>query len=80
MKDQKMGERDLGDKVRDNWQDFRAAVREKWNDITDRDLDEYKGRRRDDLVGYIGERTGSRREEVGRDIDSFSRDTGYRFD
>lgn len=74
------GDRDLGDKVQDKWHDFRAAVREKWNDLTDRDIDQYKGRDRNEFVGYIGERTGSRREEIDRDIDSLSRNTGYRFD
>jgi len=71
--------RDLGDKVKDNWDRFRMRVKGKWSDLTDRDLDQYKGRRRDDLVGHISTRTGNRREEIDRDIDSLARDTGYKF-
>lgn len=75
-----VGKRDLGDRVEDNWDRFKGRVREKWNDLTDRDLDSYKGRRKDELVGHISERTGEQREAIGRDVDSLSRDTGYRFD
>lgn len=72
-------ERDLGEKVKDNWDVFRMRVKEKWNDITDRDLDQYKGRRREELSGYIGQRTGSKHDDVDRDLDTLAQDTGYRF-
>ena len=72
-------DRDLGDKVRDNWDQFRMKVKEKWSDIKDRDIDTYKGKRREDLSGYIGQKTGSRREEVDRELDTLARDTGYNF-
>lgn len=72
-------DRNVGEKMKDNWDQFRLKVKDKWNDLTDNDLDTYKGRRRDDLVGHISERTGARREEISRDIDSLSQETGYRF-
>lgn len=74
-----VGERSAGQNIRQGWDQFRSRVRGKWNDISERDLDQYQGRRREDLVGYIGERTGGRREDIDRDVDTFARDTGYRF-
>lgn len=74
-----VGDRSVGDKMEEGWDRFRSRVRSKWGDLTDRDLDQYRGRRREDLSGFIGERTGARREEVDRDLDVFARDTGYRF-
>lgn len=74
------GDRSVGDKIEDKWDSFRMRVRSKWNDLTDRDLDQYKGRRRDELSGFIGERTGAERQQVDRDLDTLARDTGYRFE
>lgn len=72
-------QRDVGDKIEDAWDRFRMRVREKWNDLTDDDLEEHRGKTREDLVGYMEGRTGQRRTEIERDIDGFARDTGYRF-
>lgn len=69
-----------GQKVKEGWSDFRARVRGKWNEITERDLDEYRRRRRDDLVNFIGDRVGGDRTAIGRDIDNFARESNYRWD
>lgn len=62
------------------WTKFRSKVRSKWSDIEERDLDRYKGRNREELSGFINQRvSGSRREDINRDLDSISRETGYRF-
>lgn len=70
----------VGQNVREGWHDFRAKVRAKWSQLTDKDLDAYQGRSRNDLVGFIGQRTGSERSVVERDVDAFARDTNYRWD
>lgn len=75
-----VGERGTGGEMRQGWHEFRSRVRAKWNDLTERDIDAYQGRPRDDLVGYIGDRTGTRREEVDKDVDRLARDVGYRFE
>ena len=65
--------------VREGWQDFKAKVRQKWSTLTDKDLDAYQGRNRDDFVGYVHGRVGGDRTLVSRDIDTFARDTNYRW-
>ncbi|HEX2022527.1 MAG TPA: hypothetical protein VHH36_07425 [Candidatus Thermoplasmatota archaeon] len=70
----------VGQNVKEGWQNFRAKVRGKWNQLTDKDLDQYQGRRRDDLVSFIGDRVGGDRTTIGRDVDNFARETNYRWD
>ena len=67
-----------GDRVQGNWKQFKGKLREKWGDLRDDDLDRSQGQR-DQLVGHIQERTGRQRQEIERDVDTISRDTGYRF-
>lgn len=69
-----------GQGVREGWQNFRSRVRSKWNQLSDRDLDLYQTRGRNDLVGFIGERTGNDRNVIERDIDNIARETNYRWD
>lgn len=74
-----MENRPVGEKIEQGWDKFRMKVRGKWNQLTDQDLDTYRGKRRDDLVGHISERTGEDRNNINRELDTYSRDTGYRF-
>lgn len=75
-----MHKESVGQEIKENWQQFRTKVRAKWNQLTDNDLDRYQGRKRDDLVGFIGDRVGGDRTAIGRDIDSYARDTNYKWD
>jgi hypothetical protein len=69
----------VGENVREGWQNLRSKIRGKWNQLTDKDLDTYQNRNRDDLVGFIGERVGGDRTAIGRDVDNFARETNYRW-
>lgn len=66
--------------MKEGWQNFRNKVRSKWNQLSDRDLDLYRTRGRNDLVGFIGERTGNERGVIERDVDNIARETNYRWD
>ncbi len=70
----------VGQKVKEGWQEFKAKVRAKWNHLTDKDLDTYQKRNRGDFVGYVHGKVGGDRAVVERDIDSFARDTKYRWE
>lgn len=69
-----------GENVKQGWQQFREKVRGKWNDISDRDLDQYQNKNRNDLVGYLNQKTGQDRNSIERDVDTFARDTNYRWE
>lgn len=68
-----------GQKMKEGWIDFRTKVRQKWNQLTDKDLDTYQSKGRNDFVGYVHNRVGGDRTTVERDIDTFARDTNYRW-
>lgn len=68
-----------GQKAKEGWQDFKAKVRQKWNQLTDNDIDTYQSRGRNDLVGFVHNRVGGDRTMIERDIDTFARDTRYRW-
>lgn len=77
-----MGGSQMGGNVggmRQGWDQFRGRLREKWNTLQEQDLDRV-GRNRDQLIGHINERAGGNRQEIERDIDRISRETGYRFE
>lgn len=65
-------------RVEGNWNQFKGKLREKWGDLTDDELDRLQGQR-DQIVGRLQEHTGRQRQEVERDIDTISRESGYRF-
>ena len=67
-----------GQRTEGNWRQFRGKLREKWGDLRDDDLDRVQGKR-GQLVGHIQERTGRQRQEIERDVDTISRDSGYSF-
>ena len=68
-----------GQGVKEGWNDFKAKVRQKWNNLTDKDIDTYQSRNRNDFVGYVHGKVGGDRNLVERDIDTFARDTNYRW-
>lgn len=61
-----------------SWNQFKGRLKESWGALTDDDIDRYEGRR-DQLIGRIQEVTGKTRESIQDMVDSFSRDTKYRF-
>lgn len=61
-----------------SWKQFKGRLKESWGALTDDDIDRYEGRR-DQLIGRIQEVTGNTRESIQEMVDSFSRDTKYRF-
>jgi uncharacterized protein YjbJ (UPF0337 family) len=67
-----------GERVSGNWKMFKGKLREKWGEITDDELDRVQGRR-EQLVGYIQQKSGRERAEVEREIDNLSRETNYRW-
>lgn len=70
----------VGEKVREGWQDFRTNVRQKWNTLTDKDIDTYQGRNRNDFVGYVHNEVGGERSAIERDVDDISTRSNYRWD
>ena len=59
-----------------NWKQFTGKLKEAWGVLTDDDMDRYEGKR-DQLEGYIQEKTGEAREEVRRKVDEYSRHSRY---
>ena len=70
----------VGQKVKEGWHEFKAKVRAKWSQLTDKDVDTYQNRSRNDFVGYVHGKVGGDRSAIERDVDSFSRDTRYRWE
>jgi len=69
----------VGQNVKQGWHDFKAKVRQKWNQLSDKDIDTYQNRNRNDFVGYVHGKVGGDRTMVERDIDTFAKDTNYRW-
>lgn len=67
------------DAARMTWMRFKGRLKEAWGGLTDDDLDRLEGRR-DQLIGYLQEKSGRSREALERDVDDVSRDAGYRFE
>lgn len=64
------------DRVEGTWHMFKGKIREKWGDLTDDDLDRTEGRR-EQLIGYLQEKSGREREELERDVDDLARRLHY---
>ena len=58
-------------KIEGNWKQFVGQVKEKWGELTDDDIDRYRGRL-DQLEGYIQQRTGEKRESVRESIEKIA--------
>lgn len=65
--------------VKEGWVDFKAKIRQKWSQLSDKDVDTYQGRNRNDFVGYVHGKVGGDRTMIERDIDAYARDTNYRW-
>lgn len=67
------------DKIKGNWNQFKGKLREKWGDITDDELDRVRGQR-EQLVGYLQQKSGQEKAAIDREVDNYSRTTGYKFE
>ncbi|GEM_PF-7088129 len=70
----------VGQKMKEGWREFKAKIRQKWSHLNDKDIDTYQNRSRNDFVGYVHGKVGGDRSLVERDVDTFARDTNYRWD
>ena len=61
-----------------NWKQFKGRLREAWGSLTDDEVDRYRGRR-EQLEGYIEEKTGEARENIRRRVDEMTRESRYRW-
>ena len=77
-KDPVTGRSATGDRIEGNWRQLKGKLKEKWGELTDDDLDRMAGRR-EQLIGYLQERSGQGRADVERQLDDLSRDAEYRF-
>lgn len=59
--------------VSGNWKQFTGKLKETWGQLTDDDLDRYRGQS-EQLEGHIEERTGESRAKVRERIEKISRD------
>ena len=64
--------------VKGNWKQFKGRVQQAWGDLTDDELDRYEGKRTE-LEGHLQEKTGEAREDIRRKLDTYERETEYRF-
>ena len=60
------------------WKQFTGRIQEAWGSITDDDLDRYEGSR-EQLEGFIQQKTGEKREAIRERIDEIARAVKYRF-
>ena len=60
------------------WKQFTGRVQEAWGSLTDDDLDRYEGSR-EQLEGYIQQKTGEKREAIRERIDEIAQAVKYRF-
>ncbi len=64
--------------ARGNWKQFKGRLQEAWGALTNDDLDRYEGRR-EQLEGFIQEKTGEAREAIRKRLDELSEEAQYRF-
>lgn len=63
-------------RVEGNWHLFKGYLREKWGELVDDEVEQHKGRR-EQLLGYLQERTANDREELERDVEDITRRSQY---
>lgn len=63
--------------MKGNWKQIKGKIRETWGDITDDELDKLEGRR-EQLVGYLQEKSGRERQEVEDRLDAWSNEDDRR--
>lgn len=59
------------DRIEGNWKQFSGNIKAQWGQLTDDDLAEINGRR-EVLEGKIQERYGLAKDEVKRQVDTWS--------
>lgn len=62
--------------MKGNWKQFKGRLQELWGELTDDELDTYKGRR-EQLEGYLVEKTGKSRERIREQIDRVAKELEY---
>ena len=60
------------------WKQFTGRLQEAWGSLTDDDLDRYEGSR-EQLEGFIQQKTGERREAIRERIDEIAESVKYQF-
>jgi len=65
-------------KAKGSWKQFKGHVQEKWGDLTGDEMDQFEGKR-ERLEGYIQKKTGEKREEVQKTLDSITKKVDYAF-
>ncbi|OYX83985.1 MAG: hypothetical protein B7Y75_04895 [Azorhizobium sp. 35-67-5] len=63
------------DRIEGNWKQLTGNVKAQWGKLTDDDLAEIKGNR-EVLEGKLQERYGIAKDEVKRQVDTWSTDLG----
>lgn len=64
--------------VKGAWKQFRGKLQEKWGELTSDELDRLEGMR-DQIEGYIEQKTGEARHAIRDVIDRASREAKYTF-
>ena len=62
--------------MKGNWKQFKGRLQELWGELTDDELDTYRGRR-EQLEGYLVEKTGKSRERIREQIDRVAKELEY---
>lgn len=60
------------------WRMLKGKLRETWGTLTSNEIQQYKGKK-DQLVGYLTNKTGKTRASVRRKVDKLADDVKYRF-
>ncbi len=58
-------------RVEGSWKDFKGKAKEQWGKLTDDDLTAIEGRR-DQLEGKIQQRYGYAKDQVRKDVDTWT--------
>ncbi len=62
--------------MKGNWKQFKGRLQELWGELTDDELDTYRGQR-EQLEGYLVEKTGKSRERIREQIDRVAKELKY---
>lgn len=60
------------EKMEGTWKQFKGRIQEAWGSLTGDQLDKFEGKR-DQLIGYIQQKTGETQEEIERQIEKIQR-------
>jgi len=65
-------------KAKGAWKQLKGRLQEAWGALTNDDLDRYRGKR-DQLEGFIQEKTGEKRRTIRKKLDRLADDSNYTF-